>query len=215
MTSTVVRIDPSNARRLQAWDGAEGDYWAANAHAFERALGGYDAAFFAAAAIRPGDQVLDVGCGTGSTTREAARRAEHGSATGIDLSGAMIMARARSATAALTSPLPGTYANTPPLALLMPFAAARSSTASSSSTARPCSGGGRRTAGSASRSATPLRSMAAAVRTRSTCSTTCSTAACSSARSSGPVGSSGRASAGTQAGCGIAPSSAERRHPNR
>jgi SAM-dependent methyltransferase len=89
MTSTIS-IDPSNAGQLQAWDGTEGDYWAANAARFERSLAGYDDPLFAAAAVRPGHHVLDVGCGTGSTTREAARRAHPGTATGIDLSTAMI-----------------------------------------------------------------------------------------------------------------------------
>jgi SAM-dependent methyltransferase len=95
MTSTIS-IAPSNAAQLQAWDGTEGDYWAANADRFERSLAGYDDPLFAAAAVRPGHHVLDVGCGTGATTREAARRAHPGTATGIDLSTAMIaVARAR------------------------------------------------------------------------------------------------------------------------
>jgi ubiquinone/menaquinone biosynthesis C-methylase UbiE len=44
--------------------------------------------------VRRHDQVLDVGCGTGQTTREAARTATEGSALGVDLSAPMI-ARAR------------------------------------------------------------------------------------------------------------------------
>ena len=46
--------------------------------------------------IRPGDHVLDVGCGTGQTTRDAARMAAAGSATGVDVSAPMIE-RARQA----------------------------------------------------------------------------------------------------------------------
>jgi SAM-dependent methyltransferase len=47
-----------------------------------------------ACAIRPDERVLDIGCGTGQTTRDAARAAPDGSALGIDTSAAMI-ARAR------------------------------------------------------------------------------------------------------------------------
>ncbi len=44
--------------------------------------------------IQPGDRVLDIGCGTGQTTRDAARAASPGTALGIDVSGPML-ARAR------------------------------------------------------------------------------------------------------------------------
>jgi len=44
----------------------------------------------AAASVQPHDRVLDVGCGTGQTTREAARTAVDGSAMGVDLSAPML-----------------------------------------------------------------------------------------------------------------------------
>jgi SAM-dependent methyltransferase len=55
--------------------------------------------FRAAYGIRPGDEVLDIGCGTGLTTREAARAAAPGSVVGLDVSERMIE-RARQLTAA-------------------------------------------------------------------------------------------------------------------
>ncbi len=48
----------------------------------------------AAAGVRPTDRVLDIGCGAGQTTREAASAAALGSALGIDISAARL-ARAR------------------------------------------------------------------------------------------------------------------------
>ncbi|MEU0941439.1 class I SAM-dependent methyltransferase [Streptomyces canus] len=53
----------------------------------------------AALDVRPGDRVLDIGCGTGRTTRDAARAASPGTALGIDVSGPMLT-RARRAAAA-------------------------------------------------------------------------------------------------------------------
>lgn len=40
--------------------------------------------------VGPGDRVLDVGCGAGQTTREAARLAEAGNVLGVDISAPMI-----------------------------------------------------------------------------------------------------------------------------
>jgi SAM-dependent methyltransferase len=59
-----------------------------------------------AAAIAHDEHVLDIGCGTGQTTREAARVAAAGSALGVDSSAAMI-ARARELAAA--EGLPNVY----------------------------------------------------------------------------------------------------------
>jgi len=44
----------------------------------------------AAADVRTADRVLDIGCGTGQTTRDAARSATSGSALGVDLSRPMV-----------------------------------------------------------------------------------------------------------------------------
>ena len=49
--------------------------------------------------IGPGDQVVDIGCGTGLTTREAARAAAPGNVVGVDVSERMLE-RARQVTAA-------------------------------------------------------------------------------------------------------------------
>lgn len=50
----------------------------------------HQAHFFAAAKVGTGDRVLDIGCGTGQTTREAARVAVDGSAVGVDISEVML-----------------------------------------------------------------------------------------------------------------------------
>jgi SAM-dependent methyltransferase len=58
----------------------------------------YHQRFLDAAAIAAGERVLDVGCGTGQTTRDAARRCNPGLALGVDLSSAMLEYARRRAT---------------------------------------------------------------------------------------------------------------------
>ena len=87
---TALKVDPTNTEQAKAWDGNDGGYWADNADRFDRAIARHHAPFMAAANISAHDRVLDIGCGTGQTTREAARAARSGSALGVDLSARMI-----------------------------------------------------------------------------------------------------------------------------
>jgi SAM-dependent methyltransferase len=86
----AVRVAPSNTDQLGAWDGDEGAFWAANADGYDRAVANHHRALMEIAAIAASDRVLDLGCGTGQTTRDAARAATGGSALGVDLSSRMI-----------------------------------------------------------------------------------------------------------------------------
>jgi SAM-dependent methyltransferase len=85
----VGTVDPSNEEQARAWDGAQGARWAEDAARFDRSVSGYRAAFRAAAAVPAGAAVLDVGCGSGQTTRDAVRDGA-ASALGVDLSSQMI-----------------------------------------------------------------------------------------------------------------------------
>jgi ubiquinone/menaquinone biosynthesis C-methylase UbiE len=96
----------ANAAQAQRWNGESGRYWIAHR---ERHLAGHRYLLphlFGAAAISPGERVLDVGCGCGATTTVAAQAArgtaaagprlrspggdESGSAVGLDLSRPML-----------------------------------------------------------------------------------------------------------------------------
>lgn len=87
---TAVPVAATNTAQLTAWDGGEGRYWAAHADQYDAAVAGYHDSLLDFAAIGRDDRVLDVGCGTGQTTRDAARLAVAGSAVGVDLSSAML-----------------------------------------------------------------------------------------------------------------------------
>jgi SAM-dependent methyltransferase len=89
-TMNASLVDPSNAEQARAWDGDEGIYWAAHADRFDRSLERYQDRFMGAAAIDAGSTVLDVGCGSGQCSREAARIATDGSVLGVDLSSQML-----------------------------------------------------------------------------------------------------------------------------
>ncbi|MCC9310578.1 methyltransferase domain-containing protein [Kitasatospora sp. RB6PN24] len=97
MSTKTLLVDPSNAEQARAWDGDEGSFWAANAAQFDAAVGGHHTRFLDTAAIGPAERVLDIGCGTGRTTLDAARRAVDGAALGVDLSAKMLTVARRTA----------------------------------------------------------------------------------------------------------------------
>lgn len=80
----------ANPEMARVWDGDEGDDWTERDELYNAAVAQFNAALFDAAAITTADAILDVGCGTGFTTREAARRAPSGHALGVDLSARML-----------------------------------------------------------------------------------------------------------------------------
>lgn len=88
--SRTFEVHATNIDQVRAWDGDEGAYWAAHAEHFDRAVAEYHEEFVAIAVPDASARVLDIGCGTGQTTRDAARVATEGSALGIDLSTEMI-----------------------------------------------------------------------------------------------------------------------------
>lgn len=79
------RANPGHRDRTAARRGAAGEHGPG--------LGGYDAelrlhneVLHRAGDVQINDHVLDIGCGTGQTTRQAARTAQAGSALGVDIS---------------------------------------------------------------------------------------------------------------------------------
>lgn len=89
----------TNVEMARAWDGEEGARWAEHAERYEATGHRLWERFVATGLIAAADAVLDIGCGTGRATRDAARLASSGSALGVDLS-ARMLERARELAAA-------------------------------------------------------------------------------------------------------------------
>lgn len=94
----------ANTDMAAAWDGDEGAQWAENADRYERAGRRVWEQFLKQVSIGPGDDVLDIGCGNGRSTRAVARLASQGAALGIDLSARMLdRARAKAESEGVTN----------------------------------------------------------------------------------------------------------------
>lgn len=83
-------IGPGNEAQAEAWSGEEGDRWVTHADFYENSSRPHHERLLDVAGIQPADRVIDIGCGNGRTTRDAARLAPDGSALGIDLSPQML-----------------------------------------------------------------------------------------------------------------------------
>lgn len=85
----------------QMWAGPSGDRWLANATGLEETMRPVGEALLDLAALSPGDQVLDIGCGAGGVSLAAAQRvAPGGCVTGIDISPVLVAEAARRAAVA-------------------------------------------------------------------------------------------------------------------
>jgi ubiquinone/menaquinone biosynthesis C-methylase UbiE len=93
-----------NLEMARAWDGPEGERWAKHATGYDNASARQWRRFLELVPIREADRILDIGCGSGRSTCDMARLAPAGSATGVDLSTAMLrVARSRAAHEGLTN----------------------------------------------------------------------------------------------------------------
>jgi SAM-dependent methyltransferase len=102
--ATSASTEP-NASQIESWDGAGGQHWVAEAERYDRMTGSFGERIIEAAAPRPGERVLDVGCGNGAVALAvSALVAPGGSVMGLDISGPMLAyARQRAEQAQIAS----------------------------------------------------------------------------------------------------------------
>ncbi|MFD0322647.1 class I SAM-dependent methyltransferase [Lysobacter gummosus] len=81
----------SNQQQINDWNGPVGERWLTYNEWLDERTAAYGRAAFDAAAVRPGEAVLDIGCGAGATSFELARAVgAGGSVIGVDVSEPLI-----------------------------------------------------------------------------------------------------------------------------
>lgn len=81
------------AEQAAYWNGPGGKGWLASIERIEQGLGDFGAAALAAANVRPGEKVIDIGCGNGGTTQVLAEAVgPSGHVLGVDISEPLIAA---------------------------------------------------------------------------------------------------------------------------
>ena len=99
----AVQSDQPGTRSHSLVDEA-GEFWVREADRWDGTSGQFGLAMLEAANLAQGQRVLDVGCGAGSTTVDAAQRVVPGLAVGIDISGpALALARQRARAAGVSN----------------------------------------------------------------------------------------------------------------
>ncbi len=95
-----------NDAQIAEWNGEQGQRWVELQQAMDAMLEPFSQAVLSAAAAQPGERVIDVGCGCGSTSLALARAVGAlGSVLGVDVSAPMLAAARRLAASAAQLPL--------------------------------------------------------------------------------------------------------------
>jgi SAM-dependent methyltransferase len=94
-----------NAAQIESWDGPGGEHWAAEAARYDRMNQRFADRIVMTLDPRPGEVILDVGCGNGALSLAIAPKVTPGgSVTSLDISSSMLtVARARADDARLTN----------------------------------------------------------------------------------------------------------------
>lgn len=88
------------------WSGESAERWLRQSDWLDRQIAPVSDLLFDRASLQTGERVLDVGCGTGPTTRDAVGRVgSSGTVTGVDLSGDLLAAAAAVATPLGSAPI--------------------------------------------------------------------------------------------------------------
>src|SRR6185436_15807389 len=105
MTNESTAQSAGNDEQIRHWNEVAGPIWVERQDTLDRMIGAFGAKAIEGARFAPGESALDVGCGTGQTTVEIARRvAPNGRVVGLDISRPMLAAaRSRPAPAGAVS----------------------------------------------------------------------------------------------------------------